>query len=174
MALIAIHRRRYSGHLSGALPRPYKSHPEDPRSTPHLSTLVCSPLPRRNASPPNFSDRHHAAVMPGRHTSARALVSHPPHSPCPTPPLPPLGRRSWTPEWPEAEAPVSSVPLSTAGPPWTGVSVVHGLMDSVHGFPLGKQFPENPISGILHLGPIVFPKSTRSTRIYSQTREFEK
>jgi hypothetical protein len=26
----------------------------------------------------------------------------------------------------------------------------------VHRFPLGKQFPENPISDILHLGPSVF------------------
>jgi hypothetical protein len=46
--------------------------------------------------------------------------------------------------------------------------VVHGLVDSVHGFPLGKQFPENPISDILHLGPSAFPKSTHSPRIYSR------
>jgi hypothetical protein len=38
--------------------------------------------------------------------------------------------------------------------------VVHGLVDTVHGFPLGKQLSENPISDILHLGPSVFPKST--------------
>jgi hypothetical protein len=111
--------------------------------------------------------------MPGRHTAASAPVSYPSHTPRPTPPLSPLGRRPWTPERPEAEAPVSSVPPSTASPPWTGVLVVHGLVDSVHGFPLGKQFPENLILDILHLGPSVFPKSTRSPKIYSQTQKFE-
>jgi hypothetical protein len=71
--------------------------------------------------------------MPGRHTTARAPVSRPPNSPRLTPPLPPLGRRRWTPEQPEAEAPASPVPPSTAGPPWTGVPVVHGLVDPVYG-----------------------------------------
>jgi hypothetical protein len=133
MAIIAIHRRRYSGHPSGALPRPHKSHPEDPRSTPHLTALLPSPLLCRNASPSSFSDRHHTAATLGCHTAARAPVSHPPHSPHPTPPLPPLGRCPWTPERPEAEAPVSPMPPSTAGPPWTRIPVVHGLVDPVYG-----------------------------------------
>jgi hypothetical protein len=114
-------------------PRPYKSHPKDPQSTPHLTVLLPSPLPRRNASPPSFSDRHRAAATPVRHTAARAPVSRQPHSPCPTPPLPPLGRRPWTLEWPEAEAPVSPVLPSTAGPPWTRIPVVHDPVDPVYG-----------------------------------------
>jgi hypothetical protein len=87
MALIAIHRRRYSGHPSGALPRPYKSHPEDPRSTPHLTALLPSPLPCRNASPSSFSNRHHDARPPHH----RSRPSEPPttlpapHSPSPAP-----------------------------------------------------------------------------------------
>jgi hypothetical protein len=39
---------------------------------------------------------------------------------------------------------------------------VHGLVDSVHEFSLGKQFLENPILDILHLSPSVFSKLTRS------------
>jgi hypothetical protein len=114
-------------------PRPYKTHPEDPRSTLHITALLPSPLLRRNASPPSFSDCHRAATTPGRHTAARAPVSHPPHSSRPTPPLPPLGRRPWTPERSEVEAPASPVPPSTAGPPWTGIPVVHGPVDPVYG-----------------------------------------
>jgi hypothetical protein len=133
MTLITIHHRRYTGHPSDALPRPYKSHPKDLRSTPHLTALLPSPLPRRNASPPSFSDHHCAAATPGSHTATRAPVSHPPHSMHPTPPLPPLGRRPWTPERPEAEAPASPVPPSTADPPWIGIPVVHGPVDPVYG-----------------------------------------
>ncbi len=54
-------------------------------------------------------------------------------SPPPPPRLPPLGRRPWTPERPEAEALASSVPPSTASPPWTEMPVVHGPVDPVYG-----------------------------------------
>jgi hypothetical protein len=87
MALIAIHRHRYSGHPSGTLPRPYKSHPEDTRSTSHLTALLPSPLPRQNASPPSFSNRHRDARLPHRCSRPgeppTALPA--PHSPSPTP-----------------------------------------------------------------------------------------
>jgi hypothetical protein len=51
---------------------------------------------------------------------------------------------------------------------------VHGLVDSVDEFSLEKQFPENPISDILHLSPSVFPKLTCSSKFFNQTPEFEK
>jgi hypothetical protein len=81
---------------------------------------------------------HTTQLMPGRNTAARAPVSRPPSSPRSTPPPPHLGRRPWTPEWPEAEAPASPVPPSTAGPPWTGVPVVHDPVDPVYGISLTK------------------------------------
>jgi hypothetical protein len=101
-------------------PAPIKA-PEDPWSIPPLTGLVSSPLPRRKASP---SSPPTTTAPPGRHTVARAPVSRPLNSPHSTPPLPPLGRRSWTPERPEAEAPASPVPPATAGPPWTEVGRV--------------------------------------------------
>jgi hypothetical protein len=113
-------------------PTPIKA-PEDPRSFSPLTELLPSPLPCRNAPPTEFPDHHRAAAMPGRHTTAHAPVSRPPNSPRLTPPLLPLGRRPWTPEWPDAEAPVSLVPPSTVGPPWTRVPVVHGPVDPVYG-----------------------------------------
>jgi hypothetical protein len=132
MALIAIDRRRYSGHPSGAPPAPIKA-PEDPWSISPLTELLPSLLPCRNTPPPSFPDHHRATATPGRHTAARGPVSHPPNSPRPTPPLPPLGRRPWTPERPEAKAPMSPVLPSKAGPPWTGVPVVHDPVDPVYG-----------------------------------------
>jgi hypothetical protein len=137
MALNAIHHRRYSGHPSGAPPAPIKA-PDDPRSNSPLTELLSPPLPRWSTLPTEFPDNHRATVTPGRHTAARALVSHPPNSPRPTPPLPPLGRRPWTPERPEAKTPASSVPPSTAGPPWTEIPVVHGPVDPVYRISLTK------------------------------------
>jgi hypothetical protein len=58
-----------------------------------------------------------------------------------------------------------------AGARWTGPAQ---STDSVHEFSLGKQFPENPISDILHLSPSIFPKFTRNPQFSSQTPEFEK
>jgi hypothetical protein len=132
MALITIHRRRYSSHPSGA-PDPYKS-PRGPPElfTPHRASPISSPVPER-APPTEFLNHHRATVTPGRHTATRAPVSCPPNSPRLIPALPPLGRCPWTPERPEADAPVSPVPPSTTGPPWTGVPAVHDPVDPVYG-----------------------------------------
>jgi hypothetical protein len=42
------------GHPSPALLRPNENHPDDPRSTSHLTEPFSSPLPRRNPSPTEF------------------------------------------------------------------------------------------------------------------------
>jgi hypothetical protein len=65
-----------------ALPRPYKSHPDDHRNTPHLTEPLPSPLPRWNPSPPSFPRLLHAAASPGRHAAARAPMRPEPSSPC--------------------------------------------------------------------------------------------
>jgi hypothetical protein len=69
-------------HPSPALPRPYKNHPDDPRSTSHLTEPFSSPLPRRNPSPPSSRDLVAPPPSPGRHTTARAPVRPEPNSPC--------------------------------------------------------------------------------------------
>jgi hypothetical protein len=100
------------------------------------ATPPVPPGPYKNPrGPPEHLTPHRAPLSssPGRHTAAHAPVSHPPNSPRPTPPLPPLDRRPWTPERPEAEAPASPVPSFTAGPPWTEIPVVHGPVDPVCG-----------------------------------------
>jgi hypothetical protein len=131
MALIAIHRRCYSA-TPPAPPSPYKIPRGPPEHfTPHRAPPISSPAPE--CPPPSFPNHHHAAATPGCHTTARAPVCRPLNSPRPSPPLSPLGRHLWTPERPEAEAPVSPVPPSTAGPLWIGVSVVHGPVDPVYG-----------------------------------------
>jgi hypothetical protein len=54
----------------GALSRPYKSHPDDPRDTPHLTEPLSSPLSRRNPSPPSFPWLLCTTASPGRHAAA--------------------------------------------------------------------------------------------------------
>jgi hypothetical protein len=61
-----------------ALPRPYKSHPDEPRSTPHLTTPFSSPLPRQKPSPPSSCVLFEPPPSPRRRPSsceARAELS---------------------------------------------------------------------------------------------------
>jgi hypothetical protein len=51
-------------------PRPYKNHPDDPRSTSQLTEPFSSPLPHRNPSPPSFCDLFVPPPSPGRHATA--------------------------------------------------------------------------------------------------------
>jgi hypothetical protein len=114
-------------------PDPYKRVSTTPALfTPHRASPISSSALER-PPPTEFPDHQRATMTPGRHTTARAPVSRPPNSLRLTPPLPPLARRPWTPERPEAEAPVSPVPPSTASPSWTGVPVVHDPVDPVYG-----------------------------------------
>jgi hypothetical protein len=77
------------------------------------------------------------------------------------------GELSWT------GAPVGRAPVSPSGrrrKPVHGGPELRwstGSWTRSTGFPLGKQFPKNPISDILHLGPSVSSKLTRSPGIYS-------
>jgi hypothetical protein len=120
------------GHPSRCFPDPYKRVSTTPGAF-HPSPSFSHLLSRARTPPPTeFPDHHRATATPGRHTAVRAPVSRPPNSPRLTPPLPPLGRRPWTPERSEAEAPVSPVPPSMAGPPWSGVPVVHGPVHLVY------------------------------------------
>jgi hypothetical protein len=66
----------------GAFQRPYKSHPDDPRSTPHLTAPFSSPLPCRKPSPPSSRVLFAPLSSPGRHAAARAPVRPEPSSPC--------------------------------------------------------------------------------------------
>jgi hypothetical protein len=77
------------------------------------------------------------------------------------------GELSWT------GAPVGRAPVSSSGRrqrPVHGGPELRWSTDSwtrSMGFPLGKQFPENPILDILHLGPSVSLKLTRIPRTYN-------
>jgi hypothetical protein len=66
----------------GVLPRPYKSLPDDPRSTPHLTAPFSSPLPCRKPSPPSSHVLFVPPLSPGHHAAARAPVRPEPSSPC--------------------------------------------------------------------------------------------
>jgi hypothetical protein len=78
------------------LSRPYKSHPDDPWSIPHLIELLSSALPRRNSSPPSFPDHHRSAASPCCHTAARAPVRPEPSSPLSVAPPPvSFGASEW-------------------------------------------------------------------------------
>jgi hypothetical protein len=79
---MAIHPAVTPATPLGALTRPYKSHPDDPRSTPHLIV-----------PPPS----------PSRYATARALVRPEPSSPCSSPPFAPPSLSFGSPERPEAE-----------------------------------------------------------------------
>jgi hypothetical protein len=87
----------------GALPWPYKSHLDDPRSTPHLTEPFSSPLPRWNPSPPSSRDLFAPPPSPGRHTATRAPVRPEPRSPCLPLRFAPPPVSFGAPERPEAE-----------------------------------------------------------------------
>jgi hypothetical protein len=156
-------------HRPGTPPRPYKSHPDDPRSIPHLTELLSSPLPRRNSSPPRFPDHHRAAASPGRHTTARAPVRPEPSSPC-SPLSVALPSVSFSaPEWLEVYSGeratvlrrLCSAPPSVHGGPRAPARFIMRGSGPRH-YPLKNNSLFWVISDILHLGPLVSSKSTRS------------
>jgi hypothetical protein len=170
MALIAIHHRRYSSHPSSALSRPYKSHPEDPQSTPHLTMLLPSPLPRRNASPLNFSDRHHVGPphrrsCPGEPPTALRTPDSPSPAPWPAPVDTEAARGRNSGELGATVHGRSTVNRGSGGS-WT------------RGHDPRVSFRKTIVrkSNFRHFAfrPLGFSKINRSPRIYSQTREFEK
>jgi hypothetical protein len=128
--------------LPGALPQPYKSHPDDPRSTPHLTVPFSSPLPRRKPSPPSFP----------RPLRATAVARSPRRRPSPGEALVELPVRSSLCCGPAGElcctgaagsrAPVSAPPRpgppsvhAAVGPRWTErARPVHGCVDPVYNF----------------------------------------
>jgi hypothetical protein len=126
-------------------PAPVVSPPNSPAPpAPHLG-MPPEPLPPHHHSPPLNPPLNLAPVFNGIKAINAAVTTATPlrrplapikapedprsilpliellSSPLPrsTPPLPPLGRRPWTPEQPEDKALASPVPPSTAGPPWT-------------------------------------------------------
>jgi hypothetical protein len=195
---MAIHHRRYSGHPHGARPWPYKSHPDDPRSTPHLTEPFSSPLPRRNPSPPSSHDLFAPPPSPSHHAAAPS--SGEARAELPVPPSPfcaPAGELCLT-GAAGGRAPVSvppcplSVPASVHSGPsapgqstktWTrsmnyplgNNSLIQIFQKSCKEAPglLGNQ-PAVQILPILHSGPRVFPKLTRGPGFLQLGLKFEK
>jgi hypothetical protein len=83
-------------------PSPIKNHPDDPRSTSHLTEPFSSPLPRRNPSPPSSRDLFTPLSSFGRHAAAQALVRPEPNSPCSSLSFAPPPVSFGAPERPEA------------------------------------------------------------------------
>jgi hypothetical protein len=156
---MAIHHHRYSGHPPSALPWPYKRHPNEPRSTPHLTEPFSSPLPRWNPSPPSSRDLFVPPPSPGRHTTARAPVSAPPcllSAPASVhggPSAPGRSTETWT---RSMNYPLGNNSLFRIF--WNSCKEVPGL--------LGNQ-PAVQILPILHSGPRVFSEINLRSGIFA-------
>jgi hypothetical protein len=153
-------------HLHPEQPQPPIKGEHHPQVSPHPSSPLFSPC----LSIALTEHRHHrfytAIARPPRRSSTlgEALdrtLANSSSFPCSR------GEISWI------GAPVGRAPVSSSGRRQRPVHDVPELWWSTDswtrstGFPLGKQFPKTPISDILHLGPSVSSKLTRSPGIYS-------
>jgi hypothetical protein len=139
---MAIHPAVTPATPLGALSRPYKSHPDDPRSIPHLTAPFSSPLPCQKPSPPSFPSPHRA-------TAIAQLLRHRPSFGEARAELPVLlspfcapAGELWCTGAAGGRAPVSAPSRpgppsvrATVGPRWTERAwPVHGGMHPVYGF----------------------------------------